>query len=73
MKPKRESARIKRVLAGQNGQFGVPVQQNVGNQARHHRRKTDIDVGTPKQVSELTVVLEKETMIKFGLSEISRF
>ena len=50
------------VLAGQNGPFGVPVQQIAGNQEKAHRHRTDIAVGTPKQVLELIVAPEKETM-----------
>ena len=58
VKPKQEHVRIKHALAGQNGPFGVLVQQLAENQEKAHPPKTDIDVGIPNQVLELNVVLE---------------
>ena len=70
VKQKREHVRIKLVLAGQNGRFGVLVQQIAGHQEKAHRHKKDIDAGTPKQVLELIVVLGKETTITINLSHV---
>ena len=57
VKPKRDRVQMESVLDGDHGQFGVLARLHVGYLEETPQRKSDIDVGTLKQVLELIAML----------------